>query len=71
MTLNDRYLVNVRSGMVHDRDHLSEACNSDQIPRQHRAYVETLREASHASRTKGGYVRLCRWCLGQRRNKRT
>jgi len=52
-----RWLVNERSGVVHDLRHLSERCNTDQIPRRFRRLTAAL-----PSLAAEPGLRICHWC---------
>jgi hypothetical protein len=51
--LPERYILNKRHGVAHDRTRLKERCNTDDISRSNRRASDHIPE---------GY-RRCEWCL--------
>jgi hypothetical protein len=54
----ERYILNARSGMVHDREGLTERCNTDDLKRRHdlsREELDLVREAR--------VLRYCSLCM--------
>lgn len=40
MAKRRRFVINLNSGVIHDRKHLTESCNTDQI--ESKAYADTI-----------------------------
>lgn len=53
-----RYVLNLRSGVLHDRRHLSEQCNTDDIETRYYFATRDLDEAKQHL----GYRRRCKHC---------
>lgn len=58
MSLPIRYVLNLRTGTAHDRRHLDERCNTDQIERRFKFTTDTKDEVGQHS----GFRRWCRYC---------
>jgi len=59
-----RYMRNEESGEVHDREHLNESCNTDQILHKHDS--DDLEELWKPIPKEHSllFPSLCKWCFG-------
>lgn len=56
-----RYLLNLRAKVIHDREHLTERCNTDQIALRKDADTKETLGLLYQGRMLSSW-RLCRWC---------
>jgi hypothetical protein len=57
-----RYLLNLGTGALHDRQHLDERCNTDQIERRDR----WLTNDAEAAKAHLAFRKLCAYCQPRR-----